>query len=212
MITLRTLQLFFRRLSYEWKGEILNKNEGTVVKATSFDEISKPKSDITTFRLYRGRKKGDVAMSISEKEMKHYDIQTVQKLGKIYNLQNDLTKQWKSFLKEKEKHTGLDFEFLTKKDWKHFIENISCYIPNNINKTKYTIQVNTNIPQNASIRMDSLDGDAVWCIDLAENNISLYVKRNEDIIKITSNYIEREWEKFVSLTSDRIFATIETEK
>lgn len=212
MITLRKLQLFFQRLGYQWNGEILNNDNKTLVKAKSFNDIKKQTVDITIFRLYKGKKAGDVAISISETEMKHYNVKTISKIGKVYNLQNDLSKQWKRFLKEKEKQTGIDFEFLTKKDWKYFVDQISCYIPSNFNKTKYSISVNTNIPQNASIRMHEINGDATWCIDLTEESISLYVKKNDQIRKLTSSYIEDEWKRLMALTSDRIFATIETDK
>ena len=212
MITLRKLQLFFQRIGYKWNGEILNKEGSSFVKAKSFDDVNKPNSDITIFRLYKGKKIGDVAMSVSEVEMKHYTIKAISKIGKIYNLQNDLSKQWRAFLKEKEKQTGIDFEFISKQDWKDFVDRISCYIPNSFNKTKYSINVNTRIPQNASIQMDEINGDATWCIDLTEESISLYVKKNDQTRKMTSKCIEEEWRKFMALTSDKIFATIETDK
>ena len=212
MITLRKLQLFFQRIGYTWNGEVLGQDGKSFVKAKSFEDISKPSADITIFRLYRGKKIGDVAMTVSEKEMKHYSIKKVPNIGTIYNIQNDLTKQWKAFLKEKKKQTSLDFEFLSKNDWRLFVDRISCYIPNNFNKTKYTINVNTKIPQHAEIQMQEIDGDATWCIDIIEENLSLYVIKNDKIRNITSKYIEDEWKKFLILTSDKIFATIKTEK
>lgn len=212
MITLRNVQLFFQRIGYQWKGEFLGKDKKTFVKAKSFEDIKTTNVDLTILRLYKGKRKGDVAFYVAESQLKHYKVKSQPKVGKLYDLENDLSKKWRDFLKEKESTTSFDLEALSKREWKDFIDAIDFYIPKNFNRKGFSVKVNATTPQKATISMHEIEGSATMCIEVGDNLFSIYIKKDGKIHKISSDYIEQEWEKFKILTSDKLFAIMETDK
>ena len=98
MITLKKLQLFFKRIGYDWKGEMLATND-KLVKAKSFKDVESEAPNFTTLRLYKNGRKGDVLFFINETTMKHYKKKGNAKYGTSYLLTNDLTGLWREFLK-----------------------------------------------------------------------------------------------------------------
>ena len=156
-------------------------------------------------RLYKGKRQGDVAFCVTETQFKHYKIKSQPKVGKLYDLENDLSRKWREFLKEKESISGLDLESLQKRDWEDFVDKISYYIPRAFNRKKFSVKVNATAPQKALISLQEIDGSATLCIEVGDENFEMYIKKEGKVNKLSSNYVKDEWKKFTFSTADKLF-------
>lgn len=208
MITLKKLQLFFNRIGYDWKGEMLNK-DSVVVQAKSFGDVKSEQLNLTTLRLYQGQRRGDVLFHITDTSMKHYKKKVDAKHGTSYLLINDLSKMWRTFLKEKEHLTGIDLEALTKNDWKDFVSTIQFYLLSAFNTKNFSVKIINKKPQQAIITFPNKENSTTLNLEMSDEHFQMYVDTDKAKRYLHCDYIQNAWKKFISRASDFHFEKAE---
>lgn len=129
-ITIDHVKKFLARLGFRWNEEYFNKTTKTFERATNFRSLVSQYPMLTQLKFSKNKKSVIKFFSIDETHFEMFEETLAQDGRSIHiTLDRNFSKDWQSFLKEKEKHLLRDPWKITCKQCHDFAANIKDFVP-----------------------------------------------------------------------------------